>query len=186
MPGELSRSILRRRFVAALIQGSEHAALDWRAYLEREWAFLSASLLLFLLTAGITMYWCRSMPSGMPMPAGWTMSMAWMRTAGQGWFVAALSFEAMWIVMMMAMILPSLAVTLLGYGHAIRDTAHAHLNQVTLIVATFFVWATFRVAIYPLGTSLSRAEMTWPTFARVVPQATGLVLLLAGIFELRR
>src|SRR5215813_13497932 len=44
MSGELSRSILRRRFVAALIQGSEHAALDWRAYLEREWAFLSASL----------------------------------------------------------------------------------------------------------------------------------------------
>jgi hypothetical protein len=42
-------------------------------------------------------------------------------------------------------------VTLLGYRHAIRDAAHAHLNQVTLIVVTgyFFVWATFGVAIYP-------------------------------------
>jgi hypothetical protein len=36
---------------------------------------------------------------GMPMPGGWTMSMAWMRMPGQTWLGAATSFLGMWVVM---------------------------------------------------------------------------------------
>jgi hypothetical protein len=42
----------------------------------------------------------------MPMPGGWTMSMAWMRMPGQTWPGAAASFLGMWVVMMVAMMLP--------------------------------------------------------------------------------
>jgi len=44
----------------------------------------------------------------MTMPGGWMMSMAWMRLPGQSWPGAAASFLGMWIVMMVAMMLPSL------------------------------------------------------------------------------
>ena len=44
----------------------------------------------------------------MVMPGGWTMSMAWMRMPGQTWAGAAASLLAMGIVMMVAMMLPSL------------------------------------------------------------------------------
>jgi len=50
----------------------------------------------------------------MPMPGGWTMSMAWMRMPGQTWPGAAASFLGMWIVMMVAMMLPSLVPMLCG------------------------------------------------------------------------
>ena len=48
----------------------------------RDRAFLGACALLFLASAGGTILWCRSMGGGMPMPGGWTMSMAWMRMPG--------------------------------------------------------------------------------------------------------
>ena len=51
---------------------------------------------------------------GMPMPGGWTMSMPWMRMPGQSWPAAAASFLGMWIVMMAAMMLPSLVPMLLA------------------------------------------------------------------------
>jgi predicted metal-binding membrane protein len=44
----------------------------------------------------------------MPMPGRWTMPMAWMRMPGQTWPGAAASFLGMWVVMMVAMMLPSL------------------------------------------------------------------------------
>jgi len=49
--------------------------------------FFGVSALLFVTSALITIAWSASM-SGMgemPMPGGWTMSMAWMRMPGQSW-----------------------------------------------------------------------------------------------------
>jgi len=40
------------------------------------------------------------------MPGGWTMAMAWTRMPGQTWPGAAASFLGMWVVMMVAMMLP--------------------------------------------------------------------------------
>src|SRR5476651_2625981 len=74
-------------------------------------AFFGVSALLFAASATATIVWRASMsPMGeMPMPGGWTMSMAWMRMPGQTWPGAAASFLGMWVVMMAAMMLPSLA-----------------------------------------------------------------------------
>ena len=76
--------------------------------------FYGVSALLFVASAAVTIVWCASMSSmgGMSMPGGWTMSMTWMRMPGQSWPGAAASFLGMWIVMMIAMMLPSIAPTL--------------------------------------------------------------------------
>jgi hypothetical protein len=43
-------------------------------------AFFGVSALLFAASAAVTIVWCASMSAGeMPMPGGWTMSMAWMK-----------------------------------------------------------------------------------------------------------
>jgi len=160
---------------------SGNAALDWRADLRRERTFLATSALLFFASAAVTIYRCKLMPGGMPMPGGWTMSMAWMRM-GQPWLAADTSFMGMWLVMMVAMMLPSLVPMLLCYRRSLGGQAHSHLGRLTTIAAAgyFFVWALIGAVAYPIGVSLSESEMRSPMFARLVPLATGLVLLLAG------
>src|SRR5262245_52078518 len=89
--------------------------------------FFGTSALLFVVSTAVTIVWCVSMSSmhDMPMPGGWTMSMAWMRMPGQTWLDAALNFLGMWIVMMVAMMLPSLVPMLWRYRRAIGNTSAA-------------------------------------------------------------
>ena len=86
-----------------------------------ERAFFGVSALLFAVSATVTIVWCGSMSAmgGMPMPGGWTMSMAWMRMPGQTWPGAAASFLGMWVVMMVAMMLSSLVPMLWRYRQAV-------------------------------------------------------------------
>ena len=88
-------------------------------------AFFGVSALLFAASAALTIAWSASMSAmgGMPMPGGWTMSMAWMRMPGQTWTGAAVSFLGMWVVMMVAMMLPSLAPMLWRYRQAVPISA---------------------------------------------------------------
>src|ERR671936_2558672 len=87
--------------------------------------FFGISALLFAASATLTIVWCASMSAmgEMPMPGGWTMSMAWMRMPGQTWSGAAAAFLGMWVVMMAAMMLPSLVPMLWRYRQAIGRTA---------------------------------------------------------------
>src|SRR5512143_1783697 len=119
-------------------------------------AFLGAAALLFVASAAVTVVCCGSMSAmgGMPMPGGWTMSMAWMRMPGQTWSGAASSFLGMWVVMMMAMMLPSLVPMLWRYRGAVEGRAgEARLGGLTVLVAVgyFIVWTSFGVIAFPLG-----------------------------------
>lgn len=151
-----------------------------------ERAFLRTGALLFVASAGGTIYWCRSMSGGMAMPGGWTMSMAWMKMPGQTWLGAGASFMGMWVVMMVAMMLPSLVPMLSRYRRAVRERETARLGGLTTLAAAgyFAVWSGFGAAAYPLGVVLAAAEMSWPPLARSVPVATGVVVLLAGCLQL--
>ena len=93
-------------------------------------AFFGVSALLFAASAVVTIVWGASMSAmgGMTMPGGWTMSMAWMRMPGQTWFGAAASFLGMWIVMMVAMMLPSLVPMLGRYREAVGRTGETRLG----------------------------------------------------------
>src|SRR5215467_5890936 len=97
-----------------------------RVALERagEGAFFCIGAPVFTVSAALTTLCCTSMSAmgGMLMPGGWTMSMAWMRMPGQTWPGAAASFAGMWILMMIAMMLPSLAPTLWRYRRAVGRT----------------------------------------------------------------
>jgi predicted metal-binding membrane protein len=158
----------------------------WRAGVARERAFLGTSALLFVAAAAGTVIWCGPMSGGMPMPGGWTMSMAWMRMPGQGWVGAAASFMGMWVAMMVAMMLPSLVAMLSSYRRSLGEVGRARLDALTALAGAgyFAVWTAFGAAVYPAGVALAAAEMRWPALARFVPVATGLVLLLAGFVQL--
>ncbi len=147
---------------------------------------LATAALLFVGSAAGTVSWCASMSGGMPMPGGWTMSMAWMRMPGQTWPGAAASFTAMWTVMMVAMMLPSLVPALSSYRRSVGGNGGGRLGRLTALVGAgyFFVWGLVGAAAYPLGVGLAAAEMRWPAVARHVPAATGLLVLLAGAVQL--
>jgi len=151
-------------------------------------AFLGTSALLFAVGATVTIVWCASMSAmgEMPMPGGWTMSMAWMRMSGQTWPGAAATFLGMWVVMMVAMMLPSLAAMLWRYRQAVDRTGATRLGLLTTLVglAYFAVWTAFGMAVFPLGVALASVEMRLPALARAVPFVAGLVVLLAGALQL--
>jgi predicted metal-binding membrane protein len=123
---------------------------------------------------------------GMPMPGGWTMSMAWMRMPGQTWPGAAAAFLGMWIVMMGAMMLPSLVPMLERYRQAVATTGERRLGRLTALVGVgyFSVWTIVGMAAFPLGVALAALEMRQPAVARGVPIAAGLVVLAAGFLQL--
>jgi predicted metal-binding membrane protein len=150
-------------------------------------AFLGISALLFAASAAVTIAWGASMQAmgGMPMPGGWTMSMAWMRMPGQTWPGVAASFLGMWVVMMVAMMLPSLVSMLSRYRQAVGGTGAARLGRLTAIagVGYFSVWTVLGMAAFPLGVALAALEMQEPALARGVPVAVGVVVLIAGALQ---
>ena len=149
--------------------------------------FLGTSALLFAISSALTVVWCKSMSAmgAMPMPGGWTMSMAWMRMPGQTWPGAAASFLGMWVVMMIAMMLPSLAPMLWRYREAVGRTGETRLGRLTVLVGVgyFLVWTMLGMAVFPLGVALVTIEMQHPALARAVPIAIGVVVLIAGAIQ---
>jgi predicted metal-binding membrane protein len=134
----------------------------------------------------------------MPMPGGWTMSMAWMRMPGQTWPGAAVSFLGMWIVMMMAMMLPSLVPMLGRYREAVGWTGESaqpaggvvreckkRLGWLTTLVGLgyFFVWTALGMVAFPVGFALVEIEMHEPELARAVPVAVCVVFFIAGALQ---
>src|SRR3989440_7153577 len=150
-------------------------------------AFFGVSAVLFAASAAVTIVWCASMSAmgEMPMPSGWTMSMAWMRMPGQTWPAAAASFLGMWVVMMVAMMLPSLVPMLWRYRQAVGRPDETRLGRLTALVGAgyFFVWTVFGMAAYPLGVALAEVEMQQPALARAIPIAIGVVVLVAGVLQ---
>src|SRR5437762_6636784 len=140
-------------------------------------AFVGVTALLFAASTAVTIVWCASMSAvgEMAMPGGWTMSMAWMRMPGQTWPGAAASFLGMWVVMMVAMMLPSFVPMLWRYHQAVGRTGDTRLGWLTALVGVgyFFVWTVFGMAAFPLGVALAAIEMQQPALARSEERRVG-------------
>jgi predicted metal-binding membrane protein len=123
--------------------------------------------------------------SEMPMPGGWTLSMAWMRMPGQTWTGASASFLGMWTVMMVAMMLPSLVPMLWRYRQAVGRRGETRLGRLTALVGVgyFFVWTLFGMAAFALGVALAEVEMRRPALSRAAPIAVGVVVVIAGALQ---
>jgi predicted metal-binding membrane protein len=149
--------------------------------------FFGVAALLFAASAAVTIARCASMSTmgGMPMPGGWTMSMTWMRMPGQTWPGATAAFLGMWVVMMVAMMLPSLAPVLWRCRQSIGRTGNARPGRLATIVGVgyFAVWTVFGMAAFALGAALATIEMQQPALARGVPIAVGGVVLIAGALQ---
>ena len=150
-------------------------------------AFFGVSALLFATSVAMTVVWCATMHAmgEMPMPGGWTMSMAWTPMCGQTWTGAAASFLGMWVVMMAAMMLPSLVPMLWRYREAVGSTGETRLGRLTALVGAgyFLVWTLLGIAAFPLGAALAAVEMQQPALASAVPVAIGVVVLIAGVLQ---
>jgi predicted metal-binding membrane protein len=150
-------------------------------------AYFGVLTLLAVASAGATIAWSASMSAmgEMPMPGGWTMSMAWMRMPGQTWSDAGGSFLGMWVVMMMAMMLPSLAPVLLRYREAFSRAGKPRPGRLTMLLALayFLVWTICGMAAFSVGVASSTVVMPRPMLARAVPIAAGVVVLLAGALQ---
>jgi len=111
--------------------------------------------------------------------------MAFMRMPGQTWLDAATSFLGMWIVMMAAMMLPSLISMLRRYRDAVGRTAGRRLGLLMSLVsvAYFVVWALVGIAAFPVGAALTAFTMQQPARARAEPMAAGAIVLLAGALQ---
>jgi predicted metal-binding membrane protein len=149
--------------------------------------FFGGAALLFGASAAVMIAWCGSMSQmdEMAMPGGWTMSMAWVRMPGQTWPAAAASFLGMWVVMMVAMMLPSLAPMLWQYRQAVDKTGATRLGRLTALVGMgyFFVWTMLGMASFPLGVALATVEMQQQALACAVPLAVGVIVLIAGALQ---
>jgi len=143
-------------------------------------ALVTVSGLVFDCSALATVLWFNSMS------AMRGMSMTWMRMPGQSWFEATAWFLAMWVVMMAAMMTPSLTPMLWRYQQAIRCSSESRQARLTVIAGLgyFFVWTLFGLAVFPLGVLLATAAMELPVLARAVPIAVGVVILISGVVQL--
>ncbi len=136
--------------------------------------FLGVSALVFAASAAVTIVRCTSVSAmaGMPMP----------RQTGPG---AAASFLGMWVVMMVAMMQPTLVPMLWRYRQAIGRAGEVRLGRLTLVVGLgyFCVWTLFGMAAFLAGAVLAATERQQPALMRADPIAVGVVVLIAGAFQ---
>lgn len=126
------------------------------------------------------------MSGGMAMPGSWTLSMAWIRVPGQSGLGAATGFLGMWVVMMVAMMLPSLVPVLARYRRSLAGPEATGVEGLSAAAGAgyFLVWAAYGMAAYAVGTVVTAAALRWVAVARLVPAASGAALLVAGAVQL--
>ena len=146
----------------------------------------AGALIVFVISAALTVYLCRSMGDGMEMAGGWTMSMMWMTMPGQTQVAAAGMFLFMWLAMMVAMMLPSAMPTIVVYRRLalFRGEPRAKLSTLALACGYFFVWICFGAAAYGLGICAASAAMKWDRVSKLARPVGGSALILCGIFQL--
>ncbi|HUQ80447.1 MAG TPA: DUF2182 domain-containing protein [Gemmatimonadaceae bacterium] len=142
--------------------------------------FLGIMTIVVAASAAVTIVTGESMSAmgEMPMPGGWTMSHMWMLMPRQSWLGAGAAFVGMWVVMMVAMMLPSLAPTLLRYRETVGAAGTALVG-----LGYFSVWAVLGMVVFPLGSALASVAMRHAAVARAVPIVIGTTVVLAGVLQ---
>jgi predicted metal-binding membrane protein len=144
-----------------------------------------------IVTAAAWAYIVRSansMSSAMPMPGGWSMSMAWMSMGNQSVVAHATMFLVMWTAMMIAMMLPSVMPVVLLHRRLVEARAERGGrpagSHILLLAGYFTVWVAFGAVAYAIGMTLAVAAMRSIRVSVLVPVATGLALAAAGAYQL--
>ena len=97
-------------------------------------------------------------------------------------------FLAMWTVMMVAMMLPSVMPVVLLHRrliHARREREGvAAGSNLLLLVGYFAIWTGFGAVAYALGVAIAGGAMRYAPLSRAVPAASGVTLVVAGVYQL--
>lgn len=111
--------------------------------------------------------------------------MTWMRMPGQSWLDAAATFVGMWVVMMVAMMLPSLTPVLWRYRQSLATLGERRPARLIVLAGLgyFFVWGLLGMAAFPFGVALAEAEMQRPALAQAVPLAAGMIVFVCGVLQ---
>jgi predicted metal-binding membrane protein len=93
---------------------------------------------------------------------------------------------AMWVVMMAAMMLPSVAPTLLVHGAVSRQLAprQARRRSAAFLAGYILAWGTYSVAAAGLQVWLERLALLSPTLVDASPLIGGLIVTAAGVYQL--
>jgi predicted metal-binding membrane protein len=91
----------------------------------------------------------------------------------------------MWVVMMVAMMLPCLVPMLWRYRQAGAISGNRRIGPLTVLVGVgyFFVWTVVGTIAFALGVALAALAMQQPALARAVPIGVGVVVLMAGALQ---
>lgn len=173
--------------MASLNMAGERGGMQRASHRSRsERMVCAAAALLFVAGAAATIVWCLSMSDMVvPMPGGWTLSMMWQPMCGRTWARTASSFLGMWMVMMVAMMLPSLVPMLQRYVRAIEGADSAYPARVAAIagVGYFCVWAAIGIVVFPVGAALAFLVLENPAVARSMPMLMGFLVVGAGTLQ---
>lgn len=142
------------------------------------------AVLVFAISAAVTVCWCGSMAGmpGMEMPGGWTMSMAWMRMPGQGWLSSAATFIGMWALMMIEMMMPVFLPEAVRFRRA-SEAAGRDRAAMCFAAGYFGVWIAVGIAIFPLGVAFAELAMRSDAVSRATPLLGAVVVMLAGVSQ---
>lgn len=100
-----------------------------------------------------------------------------------------LVFLAMWVVMMSAMMLPSVMPMVLIYHRVAQSKARASgslrawLGTVFFVMGYFATWASFGLVAYVAGRGLDALGTVWPALATERGVLTGAALIVAGVYQ---
>jgi predicted metal-binding membrane protein len=117
-----------------------------------------------------------------------SMPMSPMPMAGESWLGAAAAFIGMWLVMMAAMMLPSLVPELLRYREVVGRTGGVRPGRLTALAGAgyFTVWTVVGAVVYMLGAALGALVTRHPTLNGTAPSAAGVVMSIAGALQLTK
>jgi predicted metal-binding membrane protein len=105
---------------------------------------------------------------------------AWMMTAHWDWLHVGLLFS-MWSAMMVAMMLPSEAPTLLQYA---RSVGARPASRISAFAAGYvFVWMLFSAAATIVQRLMTEAQWLTPMMEPAMPALAGGLLLGAGLYQ---
>jgi predicted metal-binding membrane protein len=115
--------------------------------------------------------------------AAWLITIRQATTMGMGGMamMSAGLFLITWLVMMVAMMFPSVAPMTLAFASVTRSRGDAYLPTVVFVLGYLLVWTA--AGLIPLAV-LQAVSQIWMAPPSWLPRASGAVIILAGIYQL--
>jgi predicted metal-binding membrane protein len=118
---------------------------------------------------------------GRMMQVGVPISLGMAGSAGVTSFVI---FTGMWLVMMVAMMLPSTYPTLLLHRTIFRKrTPTLHGGTLLFALGYFLVWTATGTLFYAAYLGIGQVRNTWPGSEPAVIRAAGVALIVSGLYQ---